>query len=159
MLLPRQIDAPGLKSAIRLAVKNNIVLHVHAGADEVAALFGAEPRLRILWAHAGMNEDAPTVGRLMDRHKNLWSDLSFRASDIMARDKLEAAWLALFRRYADRFMIGTDTWVASRWDDYQALIEAHRRWLALLPDDLARAIAYRNAVRLFGDGGRAELKD
>lgn len=159
MQMPDQVGTPGLKTAIRLALENDIVLHVHSGAAEVAALFAAEPRLKILWAHAGMDVGPVTVGELMDRHKNLWADLSFRAEDVSAGDKLDATWLATLKRHPDRFMIGTDTWVAARWDDYDEVLNAHRRWLALLPDGLARAIAYQNAVRLFGDGGRAELRD
>jgi hypothetical protein len=159
MQLPRQVGTPGIKAAIKLAIENKIVLHVHSGAPEVAALFAAEPRLRILWAHAGMDEDAVTVGQLMDQHQNLWADLSFRAWDVLVRDKLSPAWREVFRRHSDRFMIGSDTFVTARWDEYADIIGEHRRWLALLPEDLARSIAYRNAVHLFGDGGRAELKD
>ena len=156
---PSQVETPVIKSVIRLALKHNILLHVHSGAAEVAALFKAEPRLKILWAHAGMSENAVSVDRLMDSQKNLWADLSFRAWDVLVRDNLSPAWLDVFRRHTDRFVIGSDTYITERWDEYAGIIGAHRRWLALLPDDLARAIAYQNAVRLFGNGGRAEFKD
>ncbi len=49
-----------------------------------------------------------------------------------------------------RFVIGTDTYVNERWAAYGYLIDEHRRWLALLPGDVARAIAYGNARTLFG---------
>jgi hypothetical protein len=49
-------------------------------------------------------------------------------------------------------MIGTDTYVTPRWGTYAAIVDEHRRWLAQLPRDVAEAIAYRNAVRLFGAG-------
>ncbi len=55
-------------------------------------------------------------------------------------------------RHADRFMIGTDTYVPSRWDIYGALIDEHRRWLARLPPTVAEAIAHGNAARRFGPG-------
>ena len=56
-------------------------------------------------------------------------------------------------------MIGSDTYTNSRWEAYEAIIADHRRWLARLPAEVARAIAYRNAVRLFGAGGIERLRD
>ncbi len=156
--VPRQINMPVVAEVIKLAIEKNLYIHVHSDADVVTALFAAEPRLKILWAHAGLGENAETVGTLMDAQKNLWADLSLRASDVSGGGELEAAWRAVFERHPDRFMIGSDTWVTSRWDDYEDILNTHRRWLALLPDKLAQAIAYQNAVRLFGSGGSAEFK-
>ena len=53
-------------------------------------------------------------------------------------------------RHADRFMIGSDTYLTSRWEAYGDLIAQHRAWLAQLPPETARAIAFDNAARLFG---------
>ena len=63
---------------------------------------------------------------------------------------ISPAWRTLFLRYADRIMIGTDTYVTSRWDSYGRLIDEHRKWLTHLPKAAAEAIAWRNAQRLFG---------
>jgi predicted TIM-barrel fold metal-dependent hydrolase len=63
----------------------------------------------------------------------------------------------MFQKHPGRFMIGTDTYVTSRWGSYLELIEEHRAWLGQLPRDVAEKIAYRNAVSLFGAGGRSEL--
>jgi len=49
----------------------------------------------------------------------------------------------------DRFMVGTDTWVTSRWDvmrDYHRDVQV---WLAQLPPEVAEAIAWKNGERLF----------
>jgi hypothetical protein len=54
-------------------------------------------------------------------------------------------------------MIGTDTHSATRWETYPDLIATHRQWLSQLPKDVAEAIAWRNAARVFGTGGRKEL--
>ena len=56
-------------------------------------------------------------------------------------------------------MVGTDTYATGRWDAYGDLIEEHRRWLAQLPRDVAEAIAWGNAARLFGAGAGAGQKD
>ena len=148
---------PQLREVTALAVKHDIPLHVHAGAAPVQALFDIEPRLKILWAHAGMSTPPDLVGKLLDRHERLWAELSFRADEIADDGAVVPAWRALFERHPGRFMIGTDTYQEFRWDVYEELVDEHRAWLDLLPPDLARAIAYRNAVRLFGAGKRKDL--
>lgn len=150
---------PQLRRVIALAVEYDILLHVHTGAAPVLALFAVEPKLKILWAHAGMSTPPELIGKLLDRHQRLWAELSFRAGDIAEDDTVAPAWRALFERHPDRFMIGTDTYRAFRWDVYAELVDEHRAWLDLLPRELAEAVAYRNAVRLFGAGGRKALTE
>ncbi len=115
----------------------------------MAALFTINPQARILWAHAGLSAPAARIGELLDRYPQLWTEVSLRAEDIAPSGRLDPAWEALLSRHADRFMIGTDTWMASRWPQYVDLIEQHREWLRQLPVDVAEKIAYRNADRLF----------
>jgi len=140
------------------AVVRDIVLHVQSGAEPVHALFAIDPKVKISWAHAGMSEPPQVVGELMDRYPQLWTDLSFHAHGIIRDGGIDPTWAALFKRHCDRFTIGTDTYTTSRWDGYRVLIDEHRRWLAHLPANVAEAIAWRNAVRIFGDGGRPRLR-
>ena len=56
-----------------------------------------------------------------------------------------------FFKYPDRFMVGTDTWTTSRWDDLGLGMQSMSGWLNQLPRDVAERIAYRNAERLFGN--------
>jgi hypothetical protein len=49
-------------------------------------------------------------------------------------------------KYPDRFVVGTDTWVTSRWE---VVRDYHQVWLAQLPPDVAEAIAWKNGERLF----------
>ncbi len=143
-------ETPQVRRLAAMAVARDIVLHVHAGAEPVRALFAIEPRLAILWAHAGMTTPPEAIGKLLDGHDRLWAELSFRAGDIAPEGRLDPAWRARLLRHADRFMIGTDTYVPSRWDIYGALVDEHRRWLARLPPAVAEAIAHGNAARRFG---------
>ncbi len=160
-----------VRRVVALAVARDIVLHVHAGAGPVRALFAIDPKVKVLWAHAGMSTPPEVIGELLDRYPRLSADVAFRAADIAPGGaprvtnsggtpggappggRLDEAWRALFLRHPDRFMIGTDTYVNGRWDTYGALVEEHRRWLAQLPGAVARAIAYGNAVARFGAGG------
>ncbi|MGQ0663836.1 MAG: amidohydrolase family protein [Pseudomonadota bacterium] len=143
---------PQVRRAVELAVERDIVVHVHSGAGPVRALFALEPRLKVLWAHAGMSEPPEVVGALLDRQAGLWTEVSFRAADIAPDGRIAPGWRDLFLRHPDRLMIGTDTYTTSRWDAYRSLVEEHRRWLALLPKEVAEAIAHGNADRLFGAG-------
>jgi len=114
----------------------------------VQALFDRKPDLKIIWAHAGMSDPAPVIGGMLDRHANLWAELSYRAHEILPGDRLDAEWEKLLIRHADRFVIGTDTWAVDRWQSYEGLIADHRAWLAKLPRDVAGKIAHKNAERL-----------
>ena len=150
---------PVMAEVAKLALAHDIVLHVHSGAAPVAALFRLAPDVKILWAHAGMTTPAAEVGRLLDAQNKLSVEVAFRAGDIAPGGTLDATWRDLLLRHADRFLIGTDTYVNGRWEVYGSLIAEHRRWLKQLPRPVAEAIAYRNAVRLFGDGGRRALTE
>jgi predicted TIM-barrel fold metal-dependent hydrolase len=149
---------PQVRRVIELAVERGIHLHVHSGAAPIEALFKIEPKLKILWAHAGMSEPPEVIGPMLDRHPNLWTELSFRAGDVAPGGMFDPRWRALFEKHPDCFMIGTDTYVTPRWGDYAGLIEAHRAYLMQLPRELAEKIAFRNAVRLFGAGDIQEIK-
>lgn len=146
----RQVDTPQMKRIVDIAVDRNILLHVHSDAAPVAALFAIDPEVKILWAHAGLSAPPARIGELLDRYPQLWTEVSLRADDIAPGGRLDRAWEALLLRHVGRFMIGTDTWTASRWPLYVGLIKQHREWLRQLPPDVAEKIAHRNADRLFG---------
>jgi hypothetical protein len=50
-------------------------------------------------------------------------------------------------------MVGTDTWVTSRWEVVRDATAAVQNWLRQLPVDAAEQIAYKNGDRLFPAGG------
>ncbi len=88
---------------------------------------------------------------MLDRFPKLTAELSLRAPNIfpeLARD-MRPDWRALFKRHADRFVIGSDTYMNLSWAEYDEIIAAHRRWLARLPRDIAEKIAWRNAKAFF----------
>ena len=96
-----------------------------------------------------MSSPPEIIGPLMDAQPRLYADLSYRESDILRGDALDPRWQALLIRHADRFMVGSDTWVNGQWDNYDGLLDRNRRILALLPRAVAQRIAYRNAAALF----------
>lgn len=140
-------DRPLLAQVAALAVESGIPVHIHSGAAPVELFYELEPSLTVIWAHAGMSEPPDIVNTLLDRYPTLYADTSFREGDILRNWD---AWKPVIVRYADRLMVGTDTWVNGQWANYEALIATNRRWLARLPRKTAEKIAFRNAQKLFG---------
>jgi len=134
-----------------LARRHGLFLHCHCDVEAVEILLGLGVELPILWAHAGMSEGPDVVGGLVDRHPRLIVELALR-SDVAPGGQLDPGWRALFVRHPDRFMIGTDTWVPSRWPELPAVQDAVRAWLGQLPPDVARRLAWSNAERLAAGG-------
>jgi hypothetical protein len=96
-----------------------------------------------------MSSGAVAVGALMDKQPNLWADLSYRYGDVAPGGTLNPAWRALLIRHADRFMLGSDTWTTSRWEQVVGMAADARRFLQQLPPDVAEKIASKNFERLF----------
>ena len=143
------IRTPVLKRITEIAVQRNLYLQAHSDDAAVIELFAIEPRSKIIWAHAGMSSGAAAVGALMDKHANLWADLSYRYGDVAPGGTLDPAWRALLIRHADRFMLGSDTWTTGRWEQVVGMAAEARRFLQQLPPDVADKIATKNIDRLF----------
>jgi hypothetical protein len=137
-----------------LSASRGLVLHAHADAKALDELLSLRPDMRVLWAHAGMTQSPSTLQRVLDAHPNVWVELALR-TDVAPGGRLDADWAALFARYPDRFMIGTDTWITSQWTGLPALMANVRIWLRQLPPDLAQAIAFGNAERLLTNASSA----
>ncbi len=142
------VDAPVVRRIAELAAERDLFLHAHVDADTIEKLLARYPKVRFLWAHAGMSADAETVGRLLDRFARLWVELALR-SDVAPGGRLDPAWRARFLRHADRFLVGTDTWVTSRWEAVEPSMRDVQQWLAELPAEVAERIAWKNGARLF----------
>ena len=149
LLTADQADAPVVKRCAELAAQRQIFLHAHVDDATVEKLLQLYPQVKILWAHAGMSASAATVGGLLDQFSSLWVELALRA-DVAPGGTLDPEWRAVFLRHPDRFMVGTDTWVTSRWEMLVEGMQAIRGWLRELPREVAEQIAHGNAERLFG---------
>jgi hypothetical protein len=136
-----------VRQVVELARRHQLFLHCHCDPEAIDLLAGLASDLRVLWAHAGMSSEPDVVGPLLAKHRRLSVELALR-SDVAPGGKLDPAWRALFSQYPDRFMVGTDTWIASRWPQVPDVQEAARTWLRQLPPDVARRIASENAERL-----------
>lgn len=142
------VTAPTLRRLAELATEQKLFLHCHVDETTVEKLLTTYPGVPVLWAHAGMSSSAATVGRLVDRFPMLWVELALR-SDVAPGGTLDPEWRALFVRKPDRFLVGTDTWVTSRWETIRDATAAVQQWLRQLPREVAEQIGYKNGDRLF----------
>ena len=147
-----EIDTPVMRGLAALATRRGLWMMAHSDASAIEQLFGFQPGARILWAHTGMVEPAAKVADLLERYPRLYGELSYRSG---VGNGLSEEWRALLLRFPDRFVYGSDTWIPSRWSQIDSLTREAQDWLASLPPDVAKGIAFRNAQRLFGASGSA----
>lgn len=140
---------PVVAEMLRFAREQKMMLHAHSDVPALEFLFGLYPEARIIWAHTGFSLAPADVERMLDRHPGLIAELSYRSGITGIAGKISDDWLLLFKRYPDRFLLGSDTWINERWDDYAQIMDAYRPWLNQLPTVVAHQIAWGNAARLF----------
>jgi len=138
-----------VKKTVDFAVANDLYLHAHSDDEAVEILMRHNPRARIIWAHTGFGLSTDRVADLLAKYPNLWGELSYRSGITGDGGKLTPEWRALFERFPDRFLVGSDTWVNERWASYGEIMAGYRNWLAQLPPDVAAKIAHGNARALF----------
>ena len=163
-----------LKQLLHLAEEFDVPVMIHtelSRPDFMLSVCREFPGTRILWAHSGAVLGPADVARVLEHCDNVWGGLGARDPWRFVDNPLTAAdgrllpqWKALFLKYPQRFMVGSDpVWPVDqldRWDEadtgWQELgrfWRYHRSWLAQLPDDVARKIRCENAVALFGRTG------
>jgi len=141
-------SGPTVKRIAELAGERDLFMQAHVDDVAIERLLTLYPKVRFLWAHAGMSSSAATVGKLVERFPKLWVELALR-TDVAPGGTLDPEWRALFVKYPDRFLVGTDTWVTSRWEVIRDYHRAVQVWLGQLPRDVAESIAWKNGERLF----------
>jgi len=146
-LMGDEARSPVVRQVAELAARHKLFLHCHCDAEAAELLVGLVPGVRVLWAHAGMSAGPDEVSRLVGVSADLLVELALR-SDVAPGGQLDPAWRDLFLRHADRFMVGTDTWVSSRWAGYVDVQNDTRAWLRQLPPEVARRLATENAESL-----------
>ncbi|MFZ6870945.1 amidohydrolase family protein [Undibacterium sp. Di27W] len=145
----KDADAPYMAKIARLAKARDLWLHAHSDEDAIERILYHAPGVKLIWAHTGMSTSLDKVEAMFALYPSLVGELSFR-SDLEQNGGLNPQWRRLFLRYPDRFVLGTDTWVTSRWDEVPQLMAFYRRMLSELPIDVAERIAYKNGLAMFG---------
>ncbi|NWF56006.1 MAG: amidohydrolase [Syntrophaceae bacterium] len=147
-----EIDSSAVvRGFAEMAAARGLFLYTHTDESGVEKLLRLYPQVRILWAHAGMSATPQRIGQLLVTYQKLSAEISIRG-DIAPGGRLDLAWRDLFLSYSDRFLIGSDTYVTSRWESFLAIHAEYRSWLSRLPREAAEKLAFRNALQLIGKG-------
>ncbi|MEN9559645.1 MAG: hypothetical protein RLZZ502_856 [Pseudomonadota bacterium] len=142
---------PGVKKIVELAQLRGLWLHAHVDEAALRHLLAIAPKAKIIWAHTGFSTEHRVVADILRTHPNVVGELSYRGDLTEGgaeAGKLTPEWRDLFGRFPERFMLGSDTWVNQRWDSYGDTMRRYRAWLAQLPPEVARKVAYENAAKL-----------
>ena len=136
----------------------------------LARLLAHNPKARIVWAHGGSDPiggmTPAAIGRLMDAHANLFVSLRIVGPQAPMLNKaltaggLDPEWKGLLTRHADRFVIGTDSFMVSPSvrgsgpgagfaERNTPKLQATVHFLSLLPPDVAGKIGRENALRIY----------
>jgi hypothetical protein len=142
-------DTAIVKQTVDFAVTNNLYLHAHADDEAVEILMRHNPAARIIWAHTGFSLSSDRVAAMLGKYPKLWGELSYRSGIVDGSGRLTPEWRALFEKFPDRFLLGSDTWISERWAGYGEIMAAYRAWLGQLPPRVAAKIAHGNARALF----------
>ena len=130
---------------MQLAEQRGLAVLAHVDDVAVEKLLAHAPGARLIWAHSGIGGvPIERVRALLHRHARLIGELSYRPGLTDADGVLSAPWRALMVEMPERFVVGSDTWINARWDDYERLMQAGTRWLGGLPPATARRIAWDN---------------
>jgi Amidohydrolase len=147
-------NADGVVARQLMTLARDRGLAVLAHCDEVAVqkLLAHAPDAKLIWAHTGIGgTPLVQVRELMRRHPSLRGELSYRPG-LISSGKLSLEWREAFVAAPQRFLVGSDTWINQRWQQYEALMDEARAWLGELPAPVARRIGWGNGAALFGLG-------
>ena len=151
----RNANGPVARKLMAFAEDKQLAVLAHVDDVAVDLLMANAPskgqKLRLVWAHTGIGgTPVERVEAMLARYPLLMGELSYRPGLTCEGGLLCPAWRALLLRYPDRFLIGSDTWINPRWQQYDELMQGYRRWLGDLPPEVARQIAWDNGAALFG---------
>ena len=141
-----------------LAEREGLVVLAHVDDVAVDSLLRATPtagaRSKLIWAHTGIGgTPVERVRALLRQYPGLVGELSYRPGLTCSAGGVSALcpeWRALMLEFPGRFVVGSDTWINQRWQDYESIMQEYRSWLGGLPPAVARSIAWGNAAALFG---------
>jgi len=164
-----RMDNVNFNRILQIAAEFNVPVNLHTNSSSptyMQRICSKHAKTRFIWAHAG-GLQADGVAELLAHCDNVWVEFSARdhlksvgGVPISHLDgRLHEGWLALFKRYPNKFMVGSDpiwpitdidSWHTddTGWQTVDEVYAYHRRWLTRLPAELAEKLRYQNALEL-----------
>lgn len=166
------VDHPVMLGLFALAAEHGLPVFVHLDTtnleeDELPDgqewLAGFEHALdecsstNIVWTHCGIAPSPAVVRGMLDRHSNLYCDLSSRnpvwatmrevSPELFSIDRPE--WITLLDDYPERFLFGTDAYGDITYVGYPDIVAWFKQRIApQLSKEAVEAISHGNAERL-----------
>ena len=141
--------SPVFKSLVEIAAERSLPMLIHGDPAVIDTLYQIAPDQSVIWAHAGTYPYPDLVTDYLRRYPKLMIDVSMRDERIAPNGVIDDAWFELFVTFSDRVMVGVDTYTTSRWRALDNATKNIRHWLAQLPKDVARQLAFQNAARIY----------
>ncbi|MFJ2494359.1 amidohydrolase family protein [Pseudomonas iridis] len=154
-----------------LAAENDLPVMVHSNItskrernplylQEIQEPLRNHPHTRFIWAHAGTSAEIhrhqtqldfllPTLTRMLEAYPNLFIDLSWSMLTPYLLDeqsKPRPEWLALVKKYPERFMLGSD--VVGRFNKLGEEMHSFAPFLDALPEEIAQKVARDNFLAI-----------
>jgi Amidohydrolase len=173
------LDDPALDRILDFCAESGLLVIIHNDLDtpfpkpgkppayleQMRNLIKRHPRTTIIWAHTGMGRVVRPVERhaatleamLMDpAFKNLYFDLSWIevAKYIVGSPEATKIAAALFNRYPDRFLFGTDEVAPTNQEQYLKIYSLYDPLWKLLTTEASEKIRKSNYERLFAEARR-----
>ena len=143
-------DGPVAVKLMRLARERGLAVLAHCDEIAVEKLMAHAPGARLIWAHNGIGgTPVAAVRALLERHPSVLGELSYRPG-LIDGGRLSSPWRDLMLAHPGRFLIGSDTWINARWQQYEGLMAEARGWLGDLPREVAQRVGWGNGAALFG---------
>jgi hypothetical protein len=173
-----ETSAPELETLMQSAERYGkpVMLHweVYQWARDwprMSELYAKHPKATFVWPHAGF-ASVEQVRMVVDKHPNVMVLLSKNETRPKDKEKmmqtsqekkdalstgvvddcrmLLPAWRALLEEHPNRFLFATDAHVDFRWKTYEKVVHRWRGILGQLSAPTAKAIAWSNAIKLYG---------
>ena len=139
-----------------------VIVHVeHEYSGELERALEHNRNTTIIWAHMG-DAQTPLIAQMMQRHSNLYADISTRNPFYERRVPIEeqsltyedgtlkGEWRTVFEEFPDRFLFGIDLGPPNRLAILEEVMHYYRSVLAQLTSSTAEKIAHKNIKRLLG---------
>ena len=139
----------GYRWIVEFAGRHGLWLMLHGDEPALEATFAIDARAKMIWAHTGFGIPPAQVEAYLEAYPTMIAELSHRSGIVNGGGALTPEWRRLFETHAERFLLGSDTWINGRWDEYPRTMAGYRAWLAQLSRDIAEKIAFRNGERIF----------